>query len=196
MGGRGSGSWSRYGSKECLEQALKIDIRYLRRSGMLIPGYHVLTWSRGDDFAYSRASLIVYKNEMVIEYIWSDPETGITRSTNKLIRLSETPCPYGSSRKWLICPRCQHRMMVLVISPPVVGCRHCLDLVYTSQREDFSYRGLRKMNKIASGLDRDEFFGEMLLKPKGMHWRTYYRLVEEYDEADRRILFGMVGKFG
>lgn len=196
MGGRGSGNWYRYGSRECLEQVLRLDVRYLKKNGMLEPGRYVLAWSNGNEDVCSHVSLAVFENRLIVGGTWNDPESGMQQSMDKSIHFTETPCRYGGSRKWLVCPRCKHKMAVLVISPPVIGCRHCLDLVYTSQRESFEYRGLRKMNKIASRLDRDEFFGEMLMRPRGMHWRTYYQLVEEYEEADRRSLFSMAARLG
>lgn len=181
MGGYGSG---RYRQKAHMEQQLRIDIRYLKKNRLLEPGSYTLIWSCGDEDVAARASLIVREQKIIVACKWIDGETGTPQKMNRVITLSETPCRYSGSRKWLICPRCGHRMAVLVLTPPSVGCRHCLDLVYTSQSENVSYRGLRKMNKIANRLKRGEYFGEMLLKPKWMHWKTYNRLIDQHDEAD------------
>lgn len=196
MGGYGSGRWYRYGQKEHLEQQLRIDIRYLRKNRLLEPGSYTLIWSCGDENAAARASLIVTRQKIIITCRWTDEETGAPQKMNRVITLSETPCRYGGSRKWLICPRCGHRMVVLVLTPPSVGCRHCLDLSYASQGENVSYRGLRKMNKIADRLQRAEYFEEMLLKPKGMHWKTYNRLIEQHDEADTQSMNWMITRLG
>lgn len=196
MGGQGSGSWYLYGHKERLEQQLRIDIRYLKKNQMLKPGAYILSWNYGDEDASARASLIVGRQKMVVACSWTDGETGDHQKMKRVIRLSESPCRYGGSRKWFICPLCGHRMAVLVLTPPDVGCRHCLGLSYTSQSENISYRGLRRMNKIADKLQRDEFFGEMLLRPKGMHWKTYNRLIEIHDDADMRSTNWMIAHLG
>ncbi|PKN12444.1 MAG: hypothetical protein CVU69_08155 [Deltaproteobacteria bacterium HGW-Deltaproteobacteria-4] len=194
MGGRGSGSWYRWDSKGCLEDQLRVDARFLKKYQMFDNGVHALTWRLGDGETICRASLIVKGDKMIIACKWQDPTTGMPGSMEKLIRISQTPCRFGGNRKWLICPRCSSRMAVLVLTPPTVGCRHCLDLAYFCQRENFSYRALRRRNKIASRLDRDEFFGEMLEKPKGMHWRTFDRLVDEHDAADSSSMLSMMAK--
>lgn len=196
MGGQGSGSWYRYGHKGRLEQQLRIDIRYLKKNQMLKPGAYTLSWNYGDEEAAARASLIVTRQKMIVACSWTDGETGEPQKMKWVIELSESPCRYGGSRKWFICPRCGYRLAVLVMTPPHVGCRHCLHLSYASQSENVSYRGLRRMDKIANRLERDEFFGEMLLKPKGMHWKTYNRLVEEHDAADMRSMSWMIARMG
>jgi hypothetical protein len=196
MGGQGSGSWLRYGQKDRLEQQLRLDIRYLKKNTMLEAGNYTLAWGWGNNEVTSRASLIVHQHEMVVACTWTDETTGMQKKMLKLIHLSETPCRYGGNRKWFICPQCGHRMAVLVLVPPSVGCRQCRDLSYASQSENASYRALRRRNKIARRLDRDEYFGEMLTRPKGMHWRTYYRLSEEHDDADMKSMFSMLARLG
>ncbi|MCE1226866.1 MAG: hypothetical protein LWW87_10330 [Geobacteraceae bacterium] len=192
MGGQGSGSWLRYGQKRNLEQQLRIDIRYLKKNRMLEPGSYTLAWSYGDEETSARASLVVAEQKMVVACNWKDGETGLPQRMDRLIRLSETPCRYGGTRKWFICPQCGNRMAVLVLLPPSIGCRHCRNLSYASQSESISYRALRRRNKIARRLERDEYFGEMLTRPKGMHWQTYYRLCGEHDDADMRSMLGMI----
>lgn len=193
MGGSGSGSWYRWDSKSCLEDQLKIDARLFKKRGIFDDGFHTLTWRLGDDVLF-RASFVVEGDKMIVASKWHDSTTGLLESMEKLIRISQTPCGFGGNRKWLICPHCKSRMAVLVLKPPTVGCRHCLDLAYFCQRENSSYRALRRRNKIASRLDRDEYFGEMLEKPKGMHWRTFNRLVEEHDDADSSSMLSMMAK--
>lgn len=196
MGGQGSGSWSRYGQKKNLEQQLRIDIRYLKKNRMLEPGIYTLGWSYGDEETADRATLIVGRQKMAVACSWTDGETGDPQKMKRVIELSESPCRYGGSRKWLICPRCGYKMAVLVLTPPHVGCRHCLHLSYASQSENASYRALRRRNKIARRLERDEYFGEMLTRPKGMHWLTFYRLSEEHYDADMKSMFSMLARLG
>lgn len=65
-------------------------------------------------------------------------------------------------------------------------CRHCHGLKYESQYEPPWLRGTTRAQKIrerygGSG-SLDEPFPE---KPKGMHWRTYERLVAEDERLTR-----------
>lgn len=196
MGGQGSGNRYRYRQKAHLEQQLRIDIRYLKKNQMLKPGSYTLAWSCRDEETSARASLIIYRQKMIVACKWTDGETGEPHKMDRLIMLSESPCRYGGSRKWFICPRCGHRMAVLMLTPPDVGCRLCLGLSYTSQSENISYRGIRRMNKIANRLGSDEFFGGMPLRPKGMHWKTYNRLIEKHDDADMQSMFALIARLG
>lgn len=68
-----------------------------------------------------------------------------------------------------------------------LACRHCYNLAYPSQREANFQRSERRADKIRERLgwadDPDLMEG---IKPKGMHWRTYHRLVDELDCLDYR----------
>jgi hypothetical protein len=100
------------------------------------------------------------------------------------VRYTSTPCNFGGSRLWFICPECDGRVLVLYVAPRVrygftVGefvCRRCANLCYPSQLEDSWIRPNRAAAKV-----RRRLGGESDLrlpfppKPKGMHWATYQR---------------------
>ncbi len=96
-------------------------------------------------------------------------------------------------RPWFICPGagCGRRIAVLCRPGKYFLCRHCYDLRYESQREDKTYRALRRAQKVRQCLggsaNMTEPFPE---KPKGMHWRTYERLWQEHHEAEMEQLIG------
>jgi len=75
------------------------------------------------------------------------------------------------------------------------ACRHCHDLAYESTRQSAPDRGIRKAQNI-----RERLGGSANLslpfppKPKGMHWRTYYRLEEEAQEAYLGGLLGLMAQ--
>jgi len=67
----------------------------------------------------------------------------------------------------------------------IFACRHCYGLAYRCQQENSFLRALRRMDKICERLGGDTTgiipslqYGK---KPKGMHWRTYERLSDQYD---------------
>mgnify|MGYP000471735892 CR=1 FL=1 len=104
------------------------------------------------------------------------------------VRISATPCHYGGHRYWFTCPAqgCGRRVAKLY-SGRIFACRHCYQLAYPSQREASFERSRRRADKIRERLgwadDPDLMEG---IKPKGMHWQTYHRLVAELDEWDRK----------
>lgn len=67
-------------------------------------------------------------------------------------------------------------------------CRHCYDLTYQSRRDNKMYRALYKAQRIRERLggsaNMTKPFPE---KAKGMHWKTYWRLREEHDEAEMEV---------
>ena len=96
------------------------------------------------------------------------------------VRLVRTPCHLGGLRPWFLCPArgCGRRVALLYGGGDIFACRHCYKLAYASSREAVSDRALRRADQLrerlgwAPGILNAE--GE---KPKGMHWRTFDRLV-------------------
>jgi hypothetical protein len=70
----------------------------------------------------------------------------------------------------------------------VFACRHCLRLVYESQREVPHYRALSKAQAIHEKLGGSGIIDEPLFKPKGMHWRTINRHMARFREAESRAV--------
>ena len=67
-------------------------------------------------------------------------------------------------------------------------CRHCFKLAYKSERETKHDRLFRKAGKIRAylGWQPGIAFPDGV-KPKGMHWKTFYRMKERYDITAQRI---------
>jgi hypothetical protein len=113
MGGMGSGNWYRWDKKTTTEEVHRVDIRYLRKQGLLgWPGATgSLSWSRGGEQTGS-ISYCVEQDALVLMYRhrsygeeWQDVE--------ERVRFSRTPCHYGGERIWFLCPRCGLRVAVL-----------------------------------------------------------------------------------
>jgi len=197
MGGLGSGYWDRWGTKDTTEQCHRVDIRYLKREGLLKPGYFgSLTWSRGGEETGS-IRYRIEQNRMVLLYRhrpygheWEDVEESVY--------FDRTPCHYGGERRWFICPiaGCGRRVGVLYGAGKYFACRHCYDLGYESQREDRYGRAIRRQHKIIERLGgdiSDYFYPD---KPKGMHWKTYDRLIAEaqyYEQMTEEHLAKWIG---
>jgi hypothetical protein len=113
------------------------------------------------------------------------------------VPLSWSSCNYGQKRPWFICPgkSCGRRVAKLYLAGKYFLCRHCHNLTYSSQRQAKAFRLLDKAQKICRRLGANncnDLFGTP--KPKGMHWRTYERLVEEAQEVELESLHAISQK--
>jgi hypothetical protein len=174
------------GGKETTEGYHKIDIAYLRRHGDLRPGaVFTLTWSRNGVKTGSIQGCTTC-NSMVLSYSHRRGEVGEWQRKEYPVELVRTPCHYGGERTWFLCPArgCGRRVAVLY-GGGIFACRHCHQLVYESQREQFHYRALRRVQAIRMKLGGSGSMAEPFpSKPKGMHRRTYVRLLLEAERAD------------
>lgn len=176
MSGLGSGYWSRWDTKETTEQCHRVDIRYLKRQGLLKPGYSgSLRWSRNGEQTGS-IRYRVEENRMVLLYRHR-PSGGEWEEVEEPVYFDWTPCNYEGQRRWFICPilGCRKRVAVLYGAGKYFACRHCYDLAYESQRENSYGRAIQRQQKIIERLGgeiSDLFYPE---KPKGMHWKWLNR---------------------
>jgi len=178
------GEMGRYGGKATTSDFLRLDVRYLQRKGFLGPGrFATLRWSRnGEPFASMglRADfscvVLTYRHRRYDEE-WKDEEYPV--------RLEWTPCNYGGSRPWFRCPAmgCGRRIAVLYGSG-IFACRQCHRLAYESQREPAYSRALSRMQAIREKLGGSgSMIEDFPSKPRGMHWRTYSRVMQLYEYA-------------
>ncbi len=98
--------------------------------------------------------------------------------------------------KRLRCSACGSRDCSIRIVFTGFLCRHCYDLPYGSQNETYMDRMMRKARKVRQHLGASESLMEPVWeRPKGMHWKTFERLVRER-EANQASTFAMAEKFG
>lgn len=186
MGGFGSGSWYRFNSKRTTERQHRIDVRLLKRWGHLKNDSMSVgrwTWSRNGEETGS-VGYRVDSERMILNYRHK-PRGGEWESVEQFIYFDRTPCNYGGYRLWFICPHCSRRVAVLYGAGKYFLCRHCHRLTYSSQQESFPDRMLRKARKIRTRLEKNNIpIDPFPLKPKNMHWKTYYRLRDKAERAN------------
>src|SRR4029077_10183089 len=103
------------------------------------------------------------------------------------IPLDASPCRFGGVRWLAVCPNTGRRVAHLYIGGAGALSRHAYRLKYDSQRECPLYRSLRRRNKAVAKLKgRDPMF---LPRPKGMHARTYERLLRKVDQEEQCMDF-------
>jgi hypothetical protein len=103
--------------------------------------------------------------------------------------LTQTDCNYGGVRYWYRCGYCDRSVSDLYFSNGECACRHCFKLAYKSERETWSGQQFRKANKIREllGWEPGIAFADGG-KPKGMHWKTFYRMKSEHDFRVQKII--------
>ena len=181
MGGWGSGgSWG-FGKRKC-EEALRLDIRSIKRRDCLIPGKR-FSWqwlTRGE--VRSSIGIKVHDHHVVLNYSHQK------EPVEQQILFEWTPCNYGGERAWWRCPHCGKRCAVLYGAGKYFSCRACQGLVYTSTCETARDRKFRRANDLrykigaeAGSLNRLPIF-----KPKGMHQKTWDKIRWEIQELEHQ----------
>lgn len=187
MGGMGSGSWN---ARPSTRSALRLDIRAIHREGYLEPGTRATyTWGKGD--RSSSIAFVVTGDDHADALHLLYTSKGV--EVEQRIPLEWTPCNFGGERPWALCPRCSRRIAVLW-SRGRFYCRKCHGLAYQSTREDRADRAARKARALRRRLGASNDLTEPIpWKPNGMHWRTYWQLREEIQEAEAEVLQGLIG---
>ena len=196
MGGSGSGNRYRWDSKSTTDSQKRIDIRWLKNQGYLRPGHSgSLHWTIGKE----KTGSIRFRMEtdrMVLNYKYRI-NGGEWENVEQEIEFYRTPCNYGGHRKWFLCFRCWRRVAVLYGAGKYFWCRHCFDLTYASQQEHRPDRLMRKARKIRNRLGGgDSLIDRFPDKPKNLHWKTYWRLREESEQANRLSWIVAAQRFG
>jgi hypothetical protein len=198
MGGEGSGNWYRFDKKTTTGECHSLDVRYLHREGLLIPGHSFsLRWSRAGRETGSIGGVVSgdsQPEQITLLYRHRRGPGGEWEDVRECVPLSWTECNFGGERPWFICPGvgCGRRVAVLYGPGRYFLCRHCYDLVYESQRDNKIYRALHRAQDIRLRLGGSANMMEPFPdKPKGMYWRTYERLWWEHHEAEMEQLIGI-----
>lgn len=176
MGGSGSG---RQPGKRSMGNMNPLDIRRLHRAGLLTPG-RVFSWQWrvcGREVASIQIRSEV--GRVILDYQYPSHDGGWHKMEYP-VHLEWTDCTLGGRRVWFQC-LCGRRVAILY-SGRKFACRHCHNLAYECQRETYDDRAMRRADKIRVRLGwRAGIANPIGSKPKGMHWRTYLRLMNEYN---------------
>lgn len=183
MGGMNSGRRNQ-GGKRTTEDCRSLDVRQLQRDGLLTnENSFGWSWTRNGEKMAS-IQVKVKDNRVILDYRHQSNGSE-WKNQNYPILLEWTPCNYGGLRAWFKCPAsgCGRRVAKLHIgSAGIFACRHCYQLAYACQRENSDDRATRQVEKIRERLGwLPGILNGHGIKPKGMHWQTYHRLVFEHD---------------
>ena len=168
------------GAKRTTSNFLRLDIRTLKRDGMLVPGRtsRVYWTRRGSQIGEIQVGA---EGHRLVLTSWSEGSNGELETKAYPVQIERTDCNLGGQRVWFWCPCCGRRVAVLY-GGEVFACRHCRNLAYASQRETEHYRAIRRADNIREKLGWGIGIANPRgVKPKGMHWKTYWRLQDQYN---------------
>jgi hypothetical protein len=175
------------------EHMKRLDIAYLERRGYLRGGPYRYSWSWGDEPMGSITMLRLPTGLKLMYRTRSGDDEW--KDIDELVPFLWTPMKFGGERRWFQCLSCGRRCRILY-GGGRFRCRRCRHVRCSSQSETRSDRATRAMFKIVKRLDPQEECNDLPWKPKGMHWRTYNRLVERYDRYDGQWGLEAMRRFG
>ena len=199
MGGYGSG---RTGGRPIAEHCRRVDLTWMLRRGMAIPGQHrsgVIRWNIGDEPAGSisyDADMVDSDNaRLILRYRQGDDDQA--KSVEQVIWLEHTRPNYGGKRWWMRCPYAGNRCAILYLPPfgDRFASRKAWKASYKIQRvakRDVPFEALFKLQRR---LGCHEGWQEPISKPKGMWNRTYERYEQRYHELDELCSLEMLTMF-
>ena len=156
-----------------------LDIRKLQGYGLLKPGTEGSVLIKSADGRESAtASFLIALSKLRVQL------EGVRCSVPTEIRIERTACPYGGTRPWFRCRRCNSRRATLygLDEDNSFSCRRCMGLVYSSQDETKMNRLYRKQDRLEAKLTGKY----RLARPKGMHWATFWRISRKLNSLLRK----------
>lgn len=195
MGGMGSGRRGQSG-KSTTGSMRALDVRRLQRDGLLTPGGSFgWSWTRNGDTVAS-IQIRAETNRVVLDYRSRD-YSGEWQQMEYPVYLEWTGCALGGQRVWFQCPGQCGRRVAILYGGRKFACRHCHKLAYECQRETYDDRAMRRADTIRVRLGwRPGIANPIGGKPKGMHWRTYLRLMKEYNAFANTSWAGAAERLG
>ena len=175
MGGYNSGGWNATG-RPTTADVPSIDVNRLNKAGALREGFSG-SWRWNFDQGLSKVHIKTLVDRVMLS------SNGAHDPYAEMVLIIWEAGRFGGQRPFFICPDCGERKLHLYRLVHF-ACRECHDLPYPSQRERESDRAQRRANKIRSRLGGEPGWHRVPGKPKGMHFRTYVRLIGEILEAD------------
>lgn len=181
------------GCKDTTNESCPFDVRTLHKRGWLVEGASGSSrwWVGFDRGQGERIGWRCDGKRVTLLYAWRGQEV------EQHVTIEWTPCNYGGQRPWWNCPQCSRRVAVIYAAGKTFACRHCYNLCYKCQTEQFSDRALRQAFKVRERLGDDNgLHMPFPNKPKGMHWKTYYRLQKKYAFSRRGVWSAVLKRYG
>ena len=137
----------------------------------------------------SSIGVILYPDRLWVGYSWT--HQGKREEIRDTFYFDTVPNNYGGQRYYFSCPSCGRRCRLLYHHRVRFKCRQCARLNYSSQQvtkgPDEAAHRLNQFLRNKFGQDKRLSPMELTYllppdRPKGMHQKTYERLLREYDQ--------------
>lgn len=163
------------------EQLMRLDIRAMRRGGLLqVGGTNHWNWSRGDEHVGS-VQLTVNADSIRLAYSVNGQDA------SQIVTTTTTSCLFGGSRRWFSCPTCHGRVALLYMRASRFACRRCQRVSYSTQSGSESTRNLALYHRLHALIEAG--------KPKWQRWATFQRLEDRFNRVNSgvsRSLFKLI----
>lgn len=167
-----------------------LDISRLQKIGALKVGWHSLTWSSSQGTQKARIELKAEVDRLILSYNQRSRGETQWEQMSETIFFDWTEQKLGGERVWFLCPRCRTRCRVLFGRRRYL-CRGCQQMTYESQYDTYPQLPWSRAHRMRERLGGEAGFTHPFpSKPKGMHWKTYYRLRDEDDRAEELLCYG------
>jgi hypothetical protein len=186
--------------RACLEAGLKLDLNWLIRQRIVIPGFRferarTISWTNSYDGEQIAIGEITFNLEET-DRGWLCVRIG---SLDQKVLLVARPRHFGGRQWYFVCPYMNRRVSVLWM-PPGGMCfasrqRWGRQVGYASQfldRDGRAHRGMAKINSrlcAIGGFDPDEW--DLPPKPKWMRWSTYNRAQDKFERYEQLLDVGL-----
>jgi hypothetical protein len=170
--------------KQKLDGLRSVDLRYLHRNGLLVPGLvSTLQWTRKGQVRGS------FKVTAAADHIVITTNSSHDIEIIEVVTLTRSPCYLGGSRPWMHCPCCHRRVLLLYLGPYDFRCRHSWQLTYASRNESKLDLQFRRVRNARSKLEAPaNLTVPIAARAKWKHRSKYYRLLSEADLQHRKVL--------
>jgi len=165
----------------CIDDLFSLDIRQWNKDRVLDCRLFEYRWRR-----YQQAIGRIYFQlcDATDTVAYTLDMKGVTKHNGQL-SLVRTRCHYGGERFWFECPSCKCKVAKLYFHDRSFQCHRCCALPYKSQNETASDRNIRRVRSVRRLLGAsDNILEPIILKPKGMHWDRFERLLNKADKLD------------
>lgn len=187
MGGLGSGGHNSKGWRN-VESQYWLDASDIKRRGLMQPGYSFqLYWKSSD--TRPAPSICVYggADSIALSYSWRCGD-GPWQAHTERVALRHVPRNFGGEESYFLCPKCARCVKRLYCGGIRILCRTCHGLVHASTQERGDGRAIRRVRKLRRRIGADLGVESLIgPKPKGMHYRTFERIVDAISSAEEEL---------
>jgi hypothetical protein len=199
MGGCGSGNYYRCNTERTLDEYRNLDINRMMKMGAIRDGcvnsgnwlwVDKKTGKKNSEIGYECNALDKADSYLRLSYKFTDTD----HSVDYKIRLVRTYPRYGGVRFWFICPERGKRVAKLYLIPSDgrFVSRHVYKVYYASQMKGKLDRAIDKKWKLLDKVE-GKYFPQ---RPKGMHQKTFDRIVDKFTAQEESCDWMMIQRFG